>query len=186
MAARTRRNTAHQGNPRWKPGISGNPSGRTKGSKNKSTLIRDSLLSEAQAKNLTPLNYLMSVVMDAKAPRGDRMQAATSCLPYMHARMPAAVSATIENPSTIVAAIQQTLRAVQATTTATPTTGTGSSASSAAENGQARSATRPRLERRSSTAATPATEGAEQQQQSVVEQEGQVQQQVDEESGDAV
>lgn len=109
---------------RWGKGKSGNPRGRVKGSKNKRTLMATALTEAAlKAKGKgqrTPMEFLLEVMNDPKSTKKEAMEAAGMLLPYVHSRMPQAISATVEKPEAMVAMIQDTLRAVIATTDNAP------------------------------------------------------------------
>lgn len=55
--------------------------GRTKGTPNKATAAKEALIA---ASGLTPLEYMLSVLRDAKADDAARMEAAKSAAPYCH------------------------------------------------------------------------------------------------------
>lgn len=89
-----RRSTTGRGLPHsaWEPGTSGNPAGRPKGV----ISYRDLLTAEdrariADAAGCTPLQYLLSVMLDQESPQGVRLDAAKAAAPYMHRKMPIAV-----------------------------------------------------------------------------------------------
>jgi len=67
----------------FKPGVSGNPSGRPRRRPSKKTL-RGMLA----AAGTLPIEYLLSVMTDAKASRRDRMEAAKALLPYTSRKLP--------------------------------------------------------------------------------------------------
>lgn len=76
----------------FKPGQSGNPKGRPPGR----VAWRDRLTAEDRAKmateaGCTPLQWLLSVMLDTAHPFGDRLDAAKVAAPYMHKKMPIAV-----------------------------------------------------------------------------------------------
>lgn len=58
--------------------------GRPKGSKSRATREREKKILES---GLTPLEYMISVVRDEGAPRGDRLDAAKAAAPYLHPRL---------------------------------------------------------------------------------------------------
>jgi hypothetical protein len=68
------------------PGVSGNSAGRPRGAVNKQTLA--AML--ARAGGMGPLEYLLKVVNDEKAPKAERIEAAKAALPYCHRRLPEA------------------------------------------------------------------------------------------------
>jgi hypothetical protein len=84
---------AQGGHTRFKPGHSGNPKGKPRGTKSKVTKLtlaeRKALLDENEW--LTPLRYLMSVMVCEDNDQGVRMDAARYALPYIHRKMPQAV-----------------------------------------------------------------------------------------------
>lgn len=79
------------GNPAWTAGKSGNPLGRPKGSKGLLSLLTEKERAKLAAKGITPLEFLLSVVRDSKAPMDMRVQAASCSAPYMHRKMPIAI-----------------------------------------------------------------------------------------------
>lgn len=58
--------------------------GRPKGATEKRTADR---LAAIEASGLTPLEYMLSVMRDEGATRAERMDAAKSSAPYVHARL---------------------------------------------------------------------------------------------------
>jgi hypothetical protein len=65
--------------------------GRTKGAKNKATLLKEEMISErvkaAQEAGLTPLEFMLAVLRDPANPMADRYVAARDAAPYMHPRL---------------------------------------------------------------------------------------------------
>lgn len=100
----------------WKPGQSGNPSGRPKGSKGKKTLRDEKVIAEAEAKGLTPMSYLLSVMINAREPRNVRIHCAVALLPYMHKKLPTDTNVTMKTPQELVAAVQEHVKAAMAQT----------------------------------------------------------------------
>jgi hypothetical protein len=84
---------AQGGATRWKKGQTGNPAGKPKGALTKvgkMTLAeRQKLVEENDW--LTPLRFLMSVMVCEENPLDVRMDAAKAALPYIHRKMPQAV-----------------------------------------------------------------------------------------------
>src|SRR5215471_8895940 len=74
----------------FKPGASGNPHGRPRGSRNKRT---QALLEAAQNGGELPLDYMLAVMRDPKAQARRRDDMAKAAAPYVHSRL-----ASIENP----------------------------------------------------------------------------------------
>lgn len=60
--------------------------GRPNGSRNKASVKREA---EIKASGLVPLDYMLKVLRDEKAPKEDRMWAATSAAPYVHPKLSA-------------------------------------------------------------------------------------------------
>lgn len=76
----------------FKPGQVANPRGRPKGSKNKKDLIKQALTNKAITSGLTPLELFLQVLRNPKQPMYLRLDAAKAAAPYMHKKMPVAVS----------------------------------------------------------------------------------------------
>lgn len=96
---------ARGGATRWKPGETGNPKGKPKGALTKvgkMTLAeRQKLVEENDW--LTPLRFLMSVMVCEENPLDVRMDAAKAALPYIHRKMPQAVE--LHDPEQIAKAL---------------------------------------------------------------------------------
>jgi Family of unknown function (DUF5681) len=88
----------------FKPGVSGNPKGRAKGSKDKISRIAAKRVLEAalrdaagktadkDAKTLTPLGFMENVLRTPSAyPFSARQWAAEHAAPYLHRKMPIAI-----------------------------------------------------------------------------------------------
>lgn len=74
------------GRPRGQP----KTGGRVKGSLNKTTrMLLAAEKAAEQKENLTPLDFLLSVINDAEAPMALRIDAARSCLPFCHPKIEA-------------------------------------------------------------------------------------------------
>lgn len=58
--------------------------GRKKGSRNKASAEREAVVA---ASGLTPLDYLLTTLRDAKADPRDRFDAAKAAAPYIHPRL---------------------------------------------------------------------------------------------------
>jgi hypothetical protein len=74
----------------FKSGVSGNPGGRPKGSRNKRTRA---LLEAAQVGGELPLDYMLAVMRDPKAQARRRDDMAKAAAPYVHSRL-----ASVEQP----------------------------------------------------------------------------------------
>jgi hypothetical protein len=72
-------------------GVSGNPKGRTPGTKNRKTLISEAVLARILKDKTTPLDFLLTTMSSAKVPFALRIDAAKAAAPYVHKRMPQAV-----------------------------------------------------------------------------------------------
>jgi hypothetical protein len=83
-------NSSKQRGRPFKAGMSGNPRGRPRGSRNKRTRA---FLEAAQAGGEMPLDYMLRVVRDPNAPAKRRDEMAKAAAPYVHAKL-----ASIENP----------------------------------------------------------------------------------------
>ena len=73
----------------FKKGVSGNPGGRPKGSKNHYALD-EKMRRELARTGLTPLEVLLVVMRDPKERLELRLDAAKAAAPYMHSKMPIA------------------------------------------------------------------------------------------------
>lgn len=58
--------------------------GRKKGSRNKATAAREAEIAKS---GLTPLQYMLKVMRDQKAPRELRLEAASKAAPYVHPKL---------------------------------------------------------------------------------------------------
>src|SRR5262245_20191888 len=83
-------NAAKQRGRPFRPGTSGNPSGRPKGSRNKRT---QTLLEAAQAGGELPLDYMLRVMRDPNATAKRRDEMAKAAAPFLHSKL-----GSIENP----------------------------------------------------------------------------------------
>jgi hypothetical protein len=68
----------------FKPGTSGNPRGRPKGSRNKRTLAQ---VETAAAAGEAPLNYMLRVMRDVTVPADRRDEMAKAAAPYVHPKL---------------------------------------------------------------------------------------------------
>jgi hypothetical protein len=68
----------------FRPGVSGNARGRPKGARNKRTRI---LLEAAEAGGEMPLDFLLRLMRDPRAPTTRRLEAAKAAAPFAHPRL---------------------------------------------------------------------------------------------------
>lgn len=88
----------------YKPGQSGNPRGRPVGSIGyKDLLTAEDRAKIANAAGCTPLQFLLSVMLDQKHPMDTRIDAAKTAAPYLHRKMPIAVELPGSKPQVDVA-----------------------------------------------------------------------------------
>src|SRR5262249_40212107 len=86
----TANNTSKQRGRPFKPGKSGNPHGRPRGSRNKRTRT---LLEAAQSGGELPLDYMLRVMRDPNVPAKRRDEMAKAAAPFLHSKL-----TSIENP----------------------------------------------------------------------------------------
>ena len=72
--------------PVGRPAGLGKSGGRRKGTPNRATKAKAAKIAES---GLTPLDYMLSVLRNEKAPSEDRMEAAKSAAPYVHPKLAA-------------------------------------------------------------------------------------------------
>lgn len=72
-------------------GRSGNPKGRTPGTKNRKTLLSELALARIIKDKKTPLDFLLATMESTQVPFPFRIDAAKAAAPYVHKRMPQAV-----------------------------------------------------------------------------------------------
>lgn len=65
-------------------GKTGNPRGRPRGAKNKTTLLKEDALAKLIKDKKTPLDFMLSVMTNVNMPLHLRMDAAKSAAPYVH------------------------------------------------------------------------------------------------------
>jgi hypothetical protein len=75
----------------FQPGASGNPKGRPRGSLNKRTRA---LLEAAEAGGEMPLDFLLRLMRNPRAPTARRIEAAKAAAPFVHAKL-SAIDATL-------------------------------------------------------------------------------------------
>lgn len=81
----------HRG--QFQPGQSGNPKGKPKGTLHKTTKQRLEMIEKYK---ITPLEFLMSVMIDEANPMNERIDAAKAAAPYTHPKL-AAIVAKVEH-----------------------------------------------------------------------------------------
>ena len=64
---------------------------------------------------LTPLEFLMLVYRSPKQPLSVRIQAATSCLNYVHRKMPTDITTTNNDPEMLAESVREHIRAAGVT-----------------------------------------------------------------------
>ena len=79
----------------FRKGVSGNPAGRPRGSKNRHAL--DKRMRELASTGESPLELMLAVMRDPKEKIGLRLVAAKAAAPYMHSKMRIAVEDTDPN-----------------------------------------------------------------------------------------
>jgi hypothetical protein len=79
-------NSGKQRGRPFKPGESGNAHGRPKGSRNKRTRT---LIEAARAGGQLPLDYMLAVMRNPKAPAKRRDEMAKAAAPYLHSKLTA-------------------------------------------------------------------------------------------------
>src|SRR6516165_2948155 len=83
----------------FRPGASGNPKGRPRGSLNKRT---QTLLKAAEAGGEMPLDFLLRLMRDPHSPIARRLEAAKAAAPFLHPKLSAIdakLSSVEGNPS---------------------------------------------------------------------------------------
>src|SRR5215831_7282599 len=68
----------------FKPGQSGNPSGRPRGARNKRSLAN---IEVAQSGGQLPLDFLLSVMRNVSQPQERRGEGAKAAAPYLHSKL---------------------------------------------------------------------------------------------------
>jgi hypothetical protein len=86
-------NSGKQRGRPFRPGESGNRRGRPPGSLNKRTRA---LLEAAEAGGEMPLDFLLRLMRDPRAPRAKRLEAAKAAAPFCHPKLNA-IDATLSN-----------------------------------------------------------------------------------------
>lgn len=76
-------------------GVSGNPSGKAKGTKDHTTRRRERSMLDG-GPDVTPLGFMLAVLQDTegKVSRADKLWAAQQAAPYTHKKMPIAIEGT--------------------------------------------------------------------------------------------
>ncbi len=69
-------------------------SGRKKGSRNKRTV----LLEKKAKEGITPLDFLLKVMRNAKYPLPERLDAAKTAAPYLHSKKPPEINPEVHAP----------------------------------------------------------------------------------------
>ena len=86
----------------FRPGRSGNPRGRPRGSLNKRTRA---LLEAAEAGGEMPLDFLLRLMRDPREPKSKRLEAAKAAAPFCHSKLnaiDAPPADTKERPQTTI------------------------------------------------------------------------------------
>lgn len=79
-------------------GKSGNPAGRPKGAKNRTTLMREAALAKLLAGHKDPLGFLLGIMVSEKAEMAVRIDCAKAAAPYVHKRQPIAIENSDKGP----------------------------------------------------------------------------------------
>lgn len=79
-------------------GKSGNPNGRPKGTRSRTTQLKEAALLKILAKHKAPLDFLLELMSSGEAPLAVRIDAAKAAAPYVHRRMPIAIENSDQGP----------------------------------------------------------------------------------------
>lgn len=101
---------------KWPKGVSGNPAGLPKGTKQRRTILREALMANPKFAKLDPIEFMLEILSDPSYGLSNRKWAAKEVAPYVRSKMPIKVE-TGPPADDIAAQLRQELAAMNAVTT---------------------------------------------------------------------